>query len=179
MSSGSTTIVLNDCCGSGHRGVTPISDNNQTDKAKSLSRRNQSKKNKKVITVLKLRWLNVGLNKRSRFNVKWNFAYRGVTPFGPPMWQAEADTELTLSASPTTAVGQKALALAKRRYSTVLSFLVFFFHDPCRVSHITQDFPNFIFLNFSPAVLLAFNPQAKTFSSKGCLAWYYTLAKTG
>ena len=35
------------------------------------------------------------------------------------MWQAEADTELTLSASPTTAVGQKALALAKRRYSTV------------------------------------------------------------
>ena len=37
------------------------------------------------------------------------------------MWQAEADTELTLSASPTTAVGQKALALAKRRYSTVLS----------------------------------------------------------
>ena len=30
-------------------------------------------------------------------------------PFGPPMWQAEADTELTLSGSPTTAVGQKAL----------------------------------------------------------------------
>ena len=45
--------------------------------------------------------------------------YRGVTPFGPPMWQAEADTELTLSASPTTAVGQKALAMVKRRYSTV------------------------------------------------------------
>ena len=37
------------------------------------------------------------------------------------MWQAEADTELTLSASPTTAVGQKALALAKRGYSTVLA----------------------------------------------------------
>ena len=36
------------------------------------------------------------------------------------MWQAEADTELTLSASPTLAVGQKALALAKR--STVLPF---------------------------------------------------------
>ena len=35
------------------------------------------------------------------------------------MWQAEAETELTLSASPATAVGQKALALAKRRYSTV------------------------------------------------------------
>ena len=39
---------------------------------------------------------------------------------GPPMWQAEADTDLTLSASPTTAVVQKALALAKRRYSTVV-----------------------------------------------------------
>ena len=37
------------------------------------------------------------------------------------MWQAEADKELTLSASPTTAVGQKALALAKRRYSTVVT----------------------------------------------------------
>ena len=35
------------------------------------------------------------------------------------MWQAEADTEWTLSASPTTAVGKKALALAKRRYFTV------------------------------------------------------------
>ena len=35
--------------------------------------------------------------------------YRGVPPFGPLLWQAEADTELTLSASPTTAVGQKAL----------------------------------------------------------------------
>ena len=45
--------------------------------------------------------------------------YRGVTPLGPPMWQAEADTELKLSASPTKEVGQKALALAKRRYSTV------------------------------------------------------------
>ena len=43
----------------------------------------------------------------------------GLTEFGSPMWQAEADTELTLSAPPTTAVGQKALALAKRRYSTV------------------------------------------------------------
>ena len=39
------------------------------------------------------------------------------------MWQAEADTEVTLSASPTTAVGQKALALAKRRYSTVVRIL--------------------------------------------------------
>ena len=38
------------------------------------------------------------------------------------MWQAEADTELTLYASPTTAVGQKALAMAQRRYSTVVKF---------------------------------------------------------
>ena len=38
------------------------------------------------------------------------------------MWQTEADTDLTLSASPTTAVGQKALALAKKRYSTVQFF---------------------------------------------------------
>ena len=30
----------------------------------------------------------------------------GLTQIGPPMWQAEADTELTLSASPATAVGQ-------------------------------------------------------------------------
>ena len=53
--------------------------------------------------------------------VPWSNAFwPGLTPFGPPMWQAEADTELTLSASPTTSVGQKALALAKRRYSTVV-----------------------------------------------------------
>ena len=53
-------------------------------------------------------------------HVPWSNAFwPWLTPFGPPMWQAEADTELTLSASPTTAVGQTALALAKRRYSTV------------------------------------------------------------
>ena len=58
--------------------------------------------------------------------VPWSNAFwPGLTPFGPPMWQAEADTELTLSASPTTAVGQKVLALAKRRYSTVK---IAFFH---------------------------------------------------
>ena len=34
------------------------------------------------------------------------------------MWQAEADTQLTLSASPTTAVGQKALALASIVYTS-------------------------------------------------------------
>ena len=56
------------------------------------------------------------------YELPWSNAFwPGLTPFGPPMWQAEADTELTLSASPATAVGQKALALAKRRYSTVLS----------------------------------------------------------
>ena len=38
------------------------------------------------------------------------------------MWEAEADTELTQSASLTTVVGQKALALAKWRYSTVVLF---------------------------------------------------------
>ena len=37
------------------------------------------------------------------------------------MWQAEADTELTLSASPATAaVGELTLTLANWRYSTVL-----------------------------------------------------------
>ena len=36
-------------------------------------------------------------------NVPWSNAFwPGQTPFGPSMWQAEADTELTLSASPTT-----------------------------------------------------------------------------
>ena len=35
----------------------------------------------------------------------------GLTEFGPPMWQAEADTELTLSASPATAVGQSKLTM--------------------------------------------------------------------
>jgi hypothetical protein len=40
----------------------------------------------------------------------WSNAFwPGLTPFGPLIWQAEADTELTLSASSTTAVGQKAL----------------------------------------------------------------------
>ena len=53
--------------------------------------------------------------------IPWSNAFRpGLTPFCPPMWQAEADTELTLSASPTTVACQKALALAKRRYSTVV-----------------------------------------------------------
>ena len=52
--------------------------------------------------------------------VPWNNAFLpGLTPLGPPMGQAKADTELTLSTSPTTAVGQKALALDKRRYPTV------------------------------------------------------------
>ena len=46
-----------------------------------------------------------------------NCAYRGVMPFSPLMWQAEADIELTLSAPPVTAVGQKALALAKKALS--------------------------------------------------------------
>ena len=50
--------------------------------------------------------------------IPWSNAFwPGLTPFGPLLWQAEADRELTLSASPTAVVGEKALALAKRRYS--------------------------------------------------------------
>ena len=52
--------------------------------------------------------------------IPWSNAFwPRLMPFGPPMWQAEADTEMTLTASPTTEVGQKELALAQRRYSTV------------------------------------------------------------
>ena len=36
------------------------------------------------------------------------------------MWQAEADTELTMSASPATAVGQLTLTIAKWSYCTVI-----------------------------------------------------------
>ena len=42
------------------------------------------------------------------------------------MWQAEADTELTLSASPATAVGQLTLNLVNWRYSTVDLFDIFY-----------------------------------------------------
>ena len=42
-----------------------------------------------------------------------NRIWPGLTEFGPPMWQAEADTELTLSAASATAVGQILLTLAK------------------------------------------------------------------
>ena len=44
-----------------------------------------------------------------------DLSYRVVTTFGPLLLQAEADTELTLSDPPVTVVGEKALALAKRR----------------------------------------------------------------
>ena len=37
----------------------------------------------------------------------------GLTEFGPPMWQAEADTDLTFSASPATAVSEILLTMAK------------------------------------------------------------------
>ena len=47
--------------------------------------------------------------------------YRRLTEFGQPMWQAEADTELTLSASPATAVGQILLTMAKFCENTVNS----------------------------------------------------------
>ena len=39
--------------------------------------------------------------------------YRRLTEFGPLPWQAKADKELTLSASPATAVGQSLLTMAK------------------------------------------------------------------
>ena len=46
--------------------------------------------------------------------VPWSNAFwPGLTPFGPHMWQAGAETELTLTVSPTTAVGQKALLHGK------------------------------------------------------------------
>ena len=32
-----------------------------------------------------------------------------LTEFGPPIWQAEADTEVTLSALPAEAVGQNSV----------------------------------------------------------------------
>ena len=38
--------------------------------------------------------------------------WSGLTEFGPPMCLAKADTELTLSASPDTAVGQILLTMA-------------------------------------------------------------------
>ena len=47
--------------------------------------------------------------------VPWSNAFwPGLTPFGPHMWQAGAETELTLTVSPTTAVGQKALFHGKK-----------------------------------------------------------------
>ena len=39
----------------------------------------------------------------------YHVQYSGVTPFGLLLWQAESVTELTLSASPNSVVGQKAL----------------------------------------------------------------------
>ena len=45
------------------------------------------------------------------FQRQWrgNTFWPGLTPFGSLLWQAEADTEMTLPASPTTAVCQKVL----------------------------------------------------------------------
>ena len=62
----------------------------------------------------------------------------GLTPVGPLLWQAEADTELTLSASPTTAVGQKALAMAKRRYSTVIKIRLLIYVFAFRTLRMAQ-----------------------------------------
>ena len=54
------------------------------------------------------------------------FEYREVTPFGQLLRQAEADTELTLSASRTTAVGQKALISPDQKASFHVKAFPFF-----------------------------------------------------
>ena len=75
------------------------------------------KKNQKIqkIQIFKKKYF----QKLMHSKLPWSNAFwLGLTPFGPPVWQAQADTELT-STSPTAAVDQKALHLAKRRYSTV------------------------------------------------------------
>ena len=41
-------------------------------------------------------------------------------PIGQPMWQAEADTELTLSALPAAALGQLMFKLANWHYSSTV-----------------------------------------------------------
>ena len=57
-----------------------------------------------VLTAL-LCFLNIGKLETYQA-IPWsNAVWPGLTPFGPLMWQAEADTELTLSSSPSTAVG--------------------------------------------------------------------------
>ena len=48
-----------------------------------------------------------------------NIIWPRLIEIGPSMWQEEADRELTLSASPATAVGELALTMANWRYSTV------------------------------------------------------------
>ena len=56
--------------------------------------------------------------------IPWSNAFwSGLSPFGPPMWQAEADTELTMSASPATEVGQLTLTMANWRYCMVMQIL--------------------------------------------------------
>ena len=59
-------------------------------------------------------------NPESLIENHWINGYRRLTPVRPTMWQAEAVKELTLSASPATAVGEQTLTLANRRYSTVV-----------------------------------------------------------
>ena len=51
----------------------------------------------------------------------------GLTQIGSPMWQAEADTELTLSALLATAVCQLTLTLVNWRYSTVSNLALLWF----------------------------------------------------
>ena len=55
-----------------------------------------------------------------KFKFLWRTHYRRLTEFGPPMWQAEAETELTLPASPATAVGQILLTMAEFCWNALL-----------------------------------------------------------
>ena len=50
--------------------------------------------------------------------------YHRLIEFGPPMWQAEVDTELTLSALPATAAGQILLEYGIVLHIFKLSFYV-------------------------------------------------------
>ena len=54
------------------------------------------------------------------FQLPWSNAFwPGLTPFGPLLWQVKQTVSTLCQLQPATQVGQKALALAKRRYSTV------------------------------------------------------------
>ena len=57
-----------------------------------------------------------------------NRIWQGLTEFGPPMRQAVADTELTLSALPATVGGQVLLEYGIILFRTFLIFAIMEFH---------------------------------------------------